>query len=144
MNKNLIKTYQFNQSIEEELEYINEQENITPGRRYMQLLKKEARKKCRMTHHSTHKHRYESHAEEQKRLAKNYGNYFAFTSYDEDRKFYKSCRGHYSDKKIYRKFAARMVRREYNTTRSEQPMKTEIPLNGNGYKKYFELWYTLF
>jgi hypothetical protein len=144
MNKDLIKTYQFNKSIEEELEYINEWENITPGRGYMKLLKKEARKKCHMKHHSTHKRHYESHAEEQKRLAKNADYFFAFVSYDEEKKCYKSCRGHYSDKKLYRKYAARSVRREYNTVRSERPMKTEIPLNGSGYKKYFELWYTLF
>jgi hypothetical protein len=143
MNKDLIKTYQFDKSLNEMLERIYEEEHIVPGRKYIQYLKKEARKECRMSHHSTHKRHFESHAEEQKRLAKNEGHYYAFVYYDEEKNFYKCCRGHYKGKKIYRKCAARKVRREYNKYHTEVPAKTKLPQNGGGYKKFYDLWWTL-
>ena len=87
-----------------------------------------------------HKRRFESHAEEQKRLAKNSDFYFAFTYYDEDKKFYKYSRGHYNEKKVYRKIAARVVRR---IPIYKDDDDKNLPQNGQVDHKYFELWYTL-
>jgi hypothetical protein len=143
MHKDLIKTYQFNKSIDDKLNDLYEGEEISPGRRVIQFLQKETRKECRMTHHNTHRRHYESHAEEQKRLAKNVGFFYAYTCWDEDRHYFKCYRGHSKCKKEFRKYAARKVRREYNRVRSQLPTKNLLPQNGGGYKKFFDLWWTI-
>jgi hypothetical protein len=89
----------------------------------------------------SHKRRYESHAEEQKRLAKNYRYYVAFVLYDEDKNCYKDRSGHQKEKKFLRTVAARKVRR---IRIYEDDDDKNLPRNGEIDHKYFELWYTLF